>query len=116
MRVKRGTTVKKRHKKILDQAKGYRSVRGSNIKAAKEALLHAGQHAYNDRRRKKRVIRALWITRLSAAVRQEGLAYSRFIAGLKSADINLDRKVLSEIAATDQATFNKIVAEVKQGA
>ncbi len=113
MRVKRGTTVKKRHKKILERAKGFRSVRGTNIKAAKEALLHAGQHAYNDRRRKKRTSRALWITRLSAATRQEGIPYSRFIDGLKKANIELDRKVLSEIAATDQTTFSVIIAQTK---
>jgi large subunit ribosomal protein L20 len=113
MRVKRGTTVKARHKRILARAKGMRAARGNHIKAAKEALLHAGAHAYTDRRRKKRVNRALWITRLSAAVRSQGMPYNQFIAGLKAKNISLDRKVLSEIAATDAATFTKIVAEVK---
>ena len=113
MRVKRGTTVKARHKRILARAKGMRAARGGHIKAAKEALLHAGAHAYTDRRRKKRVNRALWITRLSAAVRQEGMSYSSFIASLKAGNVELDRKVLSEIAATDAATFKQIVEQVK---
>jgi large subunit ribosomal protein L20 len=113
MRVKRGTTVKARHKRILARAKGMRAARGGHIKAAKEALLHAGAHAYVDRRRKKRTQRALWITRLSAAVRQEGVAYSVFIANLKAHRVELDRKVLSEIAATDAPTFKQIVEQVK---
>jgi large subunit ribosomal protein L20 len=113
MRVKRGTTVKARHKRILERTKGMRASRGNHIKAAKEALLHAGNHAYVDRRRKKRTMRALWITRLSAAVRQEGISYSQFIASLKTKNVALDRKVLSEIAATDGATFSKIVAQVQ---
>jgi large subunit ribosomal protein L20 len=90
-----------------------RAARGGHIKAAKEALLHAGAHAYTDRRRKKRTNRALWITRLSAAVRQEGMSYSSFIASLKAGNIALDRKVLSEIAATDATTFKQIVEQVK---
>lgn len=113
MRVKKGVTAKQRHKRILARAKGFRAARGSHIKAAKEALLHAGHHAYVGRRLKKRTNRALWITRLSAAARQEGLSYSRFIAGIKSANIELDRKVLSEIAATDQATFSAITKHIK---
>lgn len=113
MRVKSGVTAKQRHKKILARAKGFRAARGSHVKAAKEALLHAGHHAYVGRRLKKRTNRALWITRLSAAARQEGLSYSRFIAGLKSANIDLDRKVLSEIAATDRQTFTMIANQIK---
>lgn len=113
MRVKRGVTAKQRHNRILSRVKGFRASRGSHIKAAKEALLHAGAHAYVDRRLKKRTNRALWITRLSAAARQEGMAYSRFIAGLKSANVGLDRKVLSEIAATDRPTFTAIVSHIK---
>lgn len=116
MRVKRGVTAKKRHNRILARVKGFRASRGSHIKAAKEALLHAGAHAYVDRRLKKRTNRALWITRLSAAARQEGMAYSRFIAGLKSANVGLDRKVLSEIAATDRPTFTAIVTHIKSKA
>lgn len=112
MRVKRGTTVKARHKRILARAKGYRAARGGHVKAAKEALLHAGAHAYNDRRLKKRTQRALWITRLSAASRQEGMPYSRFIAALKTSNVTLDRKVLSEIAATDRPTFTKIIQQL----
>ena len=113
MRVKRGTTVKAKHKRILARTKGMRAARGNHIKAAKEALMHAGQHAYNDRRLKKRTTRALWITRLSAAVRAEGMQYSRFIAGLKQANITLDRKVMSEIAIADKATFTAIVKKVQ---
>lgn len=113
MRVKRGTTIKQRHKRILARAKGMRAARGNHIKAAKEALMHAGQHAYNDRRLKKRTNRALWITRLSAAVRGEGLQYSRFIDGLKKSNVQLDRKVLSEIAVADKATFKAIVEKVQ---
>jgi large subunit ribosomal protein L20 len=114
MRVKRGTTVKARHKRILARAKGMRAARGSHVKAAKEALMHAGQHAYNDRRLKKRTNRSLWITRLSAAVRAEGVQYSRFVAGLKQANIGLDRKVMSEIAIADKATFAEIVKKAQQ--
>lgn len=109
MRVKRGITVKAKHKRILARAKGMRAARGSHVKAAKEALMHAGQHAYNDRRLKKRVNRSLWITRLSAAVRAEGVPYNRFVAGLRTANIGLDRKVLSEIAIQDKATFSAIL-------
>jgi large subunit ribosomal protein L20 len=113
MRVKRGTTVKARHKRILARAKGMRASRGGHVKAAKEALLHAGAHAYTDRRLKKRTNRSLWIVRLSAAVRQEGMAYNQLISGMKSRGITLDRKVLSEIAATDAPTFTKIVAGLR---
>lgn len=113
MRVKRGVTAKQRHKRILERAKGFRASRGSHVKAAKEALLHAGKHAYVDRRLKKRTNRALWITRLSAAARQNDMPYSRFVAGLKSANVALDRKVLSEIAATDSKTFTTIVSHIK---
>jgi large subunit ribosomal protein L20 len=90
-----------------------RAARGNHVKAAKEALMHAGQHAYNDRRLKKRTNRALWITRLSAAVRAEGIPYNRFIAGLRGANIGLDRKVLSEIAIRDRETFTAIVEKVR---
>jgi large subunit ribosomal protein L20 len=90
-----------------------RAARGNHVKAAKEALMHAGQHAYNDRRLKKRTNRALWITRLSAAVRAEGVPYNRFVAGLKSTNIGLDRKVLSEIAIQDKSTFSAILAKTQ---
>ncbi len=113
MRVKRGTTVKARHKRILAQVKGMRAARGNHVKAAKEALMHAGQHAYNDRRLKKRTNRSLWITRLSAAVRAEGVQYSRFVANLRKANVQLDRKVLSEIAIADAATFSTILKKVQ---
>jgi large subunit ribosomal protein L20 len=113
MRVKRGTTTKLKHKRILARAKGMRAARGNHVKAAKEALLHAVTHAYNDRRLKKRTFRALWITRLSAAVRGEGLQYSRFIAGLKTANISLDRKVMSEIAIADKETFKAIIKKAQ---
>lgn len=114
MRVKRGTTTKLKHKRILARAKGMRAARGNHVKAAKEALMHAGQHAYNDRRLKKRTNRSLWITRLSAAVRAEGVPYNQFVAGLKRTNIELDRKVLSEIAIADKATFSAIIKKSQE--
>ena len=113
MRVKRGVTAKQRHKRILERAKGFGASRSSHVKAAKEALLHAGKHAYVDRRLKKRTNRALWITRLSAAARQNDMPYSRFVAGLKSANVALDRKVLSDIAVFDKPAFTKLVEQAK---
>lgn len=113
MRVKRGTTTKLKHKRILARTKGFRAARGNHVKAAKEALLHAGQHAYVDRRLKKRTNRSLWITRLSAAVRAEGVPYNKFIAGLKTANISIDRKVLSEIAIADKSTFKTILSKTQ---
>jgi len=101
-RVKRGVTARARHKKVLDQAKGYRGRRKNVYRIAKEAVMRAGQYAYRDRRNKKRDFRALWITRINAGARQNGLSYSRFISGLKAAGVDLDRKVLADIAVHDE--------------
>ncbi|MCX7901479.1 MAG: 50S ribosomal protein L20, partial [Burkholderiaceae bacterium] len=98
-RVKRGVTARARHKKVLAQAKGYTQRRKSVFRVAKQAVMKAGQYAYRDRRQKKRVFRALWIARINAAARAQGLSYSTFMAGLKRAAIELDRKVLADLAA-----------------
>lgn len=112
-RVKRGVTARARHKKVLALAKGYRGRRKNVYRIAKQAVMKAGQYAYRDRRAKKRVFRRLWIARINAASRQEGLSYSKFIAGLKKAAIDLDRKVLADLAVNDPAAFSGIVAKVK---
>ena len=95
-RVKRGVQTKKRHKKVLKQAKGYRGARSRTYKVAKQAVMRAGQYAYRDRRQKKRVFRSLWIVRINAAARENGISYSKLIAGLKKANIELDRKTLAD--------------------
>ena len=113
-RVKRGVTARARHKKVLALAKGFRGRRGNVFRVAKQAVMKAGQYAYRDRRNKKRVFRRLWIARINAAARSHGVTYSQFIAGLNKAQINLDRKVLAEIAYHDEAAFAGIVATVKK--
>jgi large subunit ribosomal protein L20 len=112
-RVKRGVTAHARHKKVLEQAKGYRGRRKNTIRAAKAAVDRAGQFAYRDRRNRKRSFRALWIQRINAAVRLEGLTYSRFICGLERAGIEIDRKVLADIAGSDQAAFKAIAEKAR---
>jgi large subunit ribosomal protein L20 len=112
-RVKRGVTAKARHKKVLALAKGYRGRRGNVFRIAKEAVMKAGQYAYRDRRNRKRVFRALWITRINAAAREHGLTYSAFMNGLLKAEIGLDRKVLAELAVNDKPAFSAIVEQVK---
>jgi large subunit ribosomal protein L20 len=112
-RVKRGVTARARHKKVLDQAKGYRGRRSTVFRIAKEAVMRAGQYAYRDRRNRKRVFRALWITRINAAAREHGLTYSVFMNGLMKAEIELDRKVLAELAVNDKQAFSAIVEQVK---
>jgi len=112
-RVKRGVQAKARHKKVLKQAKGYRGARSRTYKVAKQAVMRAGQYAYRDRRVKKRVFRALWIVRINAAARENGLTYSKLIAGLKKASIDLDRKTLANIAVNDKEAFSKIAEEAK---
>ena len=112
-RVKRGVTAKARHKKILQQAKGYYGARSRVFRVAKQAVVKALQYAYRDRRNRKREFRGLWITRINAAVRPHGLSYSRFISGLKKAKITLDRKVLADLAVNDKAGFAKLVQQVK---
>jgi|SRR5690554_3076935 len=108
-----GTKHKDRRKKILDQAKGYWGRRSTNYRIAKDAVTKAGQYAYRDRRRKKRDFRALWISRISAAVREEGLNYSQFMHGLKLANIEINRKSLSNMAIEDKVVFSKLVDQVK---
>ena len=112
-RVKRGVTARARHKKITDAATGYRGRRKNVFRIAKEAVMRAGQYAYRDRRTRKRVFRQLWIARINAAARECGLTYSQFANGLKKAAIEIDRKVLSDIAVHDKAAFASIVEQVK---
>ncbi len=112
-RVKRGVTAHARHKKILKLAKGFRGRRKNVFRIAKQAVMKAGQYAYRDRRTRKRVFRQLWIARINAASRGLGLTYSKFMAGLKKAQIDIDRKVLSDMAIHDPAAFSSIVDRVK---
>lgn len=112
-RVKRGVTARARHKKVLEQASGYRGRRNSVYKIAKEAVMKAGQYAYRDRRNKKREFRALWIARINAAVRELGMTYSVFMNGLKKAQIDIDRKVLADLAVYDKPAFSKIAEQAK---
>lgn len=110
-RVKSKSQIK--HRKILNLAKGYKHARSRRFGTANEAVMHAGQYAFEGRKNKKRDLRSLWIVRIHAALETEGISYSKFISLLKKANIQLDRKILSDIAAKDPATFSKIVAEVK---
>jgi large subunit ribosomal protein L20 len=112
-RVKRGVTARARHKKILALAKGFRGRRKNVYRIAKEAVMKAGQYAYRDRRNRKRVFRRLWIARINAASRSLGLTYSKFMAGLKKAAIEVDRKMLADMAVNDPAAFGSIVDKVK---
>lgn len=113
VRVKRGVIKHRRHKKVLAQAKGHYTVRHFQFKRAKESLLHAGEYAYRHRHERKGDMRRLWIQRIGAAVRAQGLTYSQFINGLNRAGIALNRKSLSELAVRDPETFNQVVAQVK---
>jgi len=112
-RVKRGVIAHARHKKILALAKGFRGRRKNVFRIAKQAVMKAGQYAYRDRRTRKRVFRQLWIARINAATRELGVTYSKFMAGLKKAQIDIDRKVLSDMAIHDPAGFKSIVEKVK---
>lgn len=112
-RVKRGVTARARHKKVLELAKGYRGRRKNVYRIAKQAVMKAGQYAYRDRRNRKRVFRRLWIARINAAARSHGVTYSRFMAGIKKAAIEIDRKVLADMAVNDPAAFGSIVQTVK---
>ncbi|GGP23296.1 MULTISPECIES: 50S ribosomal protein L20 [Silvimonas] len=112
-RVKRGVTARARHKKILNLAKGYRGRRKNVYRIAKQAVMKAGQYAYRDRRQKKRQFRQLWIARINAASRELGLAYSKFMNGLKKAGIEVDRKVLADLAVFDKPAFAKFVETAK---
>lgn len=115
-RVKRGVTARARHKKVLAQAKGYVGRRKNVFRVAKQAVTRAGQYAYRDRRQRKRQFRGLWIIRINAAARQCGLSYSRFMDGLKKAAIEIDRKVLAELAISDQAAFAQLAERAKAAA
>ena len=112
-RVKRGVVARRKHKKVLKQAKGYYGARSRVFRVAKQAVTKAGQYAYRDRRQKKRVFRALWITRINAQARNLGMSYSRLIAGLKKANIEMDRRVLADLAVNDKEAFSAIVEQAK---
>jgi len=112
-RVKRGVTARASHKKVLARAKGFRGRRNNVFRVANEAVMRAGQYAYRDRRNKKRDFRSLWIARINAAVREHGMSYSVFMNGLKKAAIEVDRKVLADIAVMDKPSFAKFVEKAR---
>jgi len=114
-RVKRGVTARRRHKKVLKLAKGYSGARSRVFRVAKQAVTKAGQYAYRDRRQRKRQFRALWIARINAAARINDLSYSRFINGLKKSNVEIDRKVLADIAVYDKDGFARIAEVAKAG-
>ncbi len=115
-RVKRGVTSKRRHNRILDEAKGYYGGRKNLIKTAREAVEKGWKYAYRDRKQKKRVFRALWIARINAAAREHGLSYSRFMNGLKQANVEIDRKVLAQLAISDPKAFGDLAELAKSKA
>ena len=112
-RVKRGVTAHARHKKIIEKAKGFRHRRKNVLRVAKPAVTRAGQYAYRDRRQKKRLFRSLWITRINAAARENGLSYSRLISGLLKMKVEIDRKLLAELAVYDKAAFAELAKQAK---
>ena len=112
-RVKRGVTAKARHKKVLEAAKGYYGARRSVYRVAKQAVIKASQYAYRDRKQRKRDFRALWIVRINAAARMNGLSYSQFMNGIHKAAIEIDRKMLADIAVCDKPAFARLVEQVK---
>jgi large subunit ribosomal protein L20 len=114
-RVKRSVHGRKKRRSILEQAKGYRGARSRRFRVAREQLLHSGQYAYRDRRARKREFRRLWITRIGAAARLHGMSYSSFIRGLRGAEVDLDRKVLADIAARDPQGFAGLVEVARKG-
>jgi large subunit ribosomal protein L20 len=114
-RVKRGVQARARHKKVIEKAKGYKSRSKNVFRVAKQVVTRAGQYAYRDRRQRKRQFRALWITRINAAAHECGLSYSRFINGLKLAEIDIDRKVLADIAVYDKEAFAALAEKAKSG-
>ncbi len=114
-RVKRGVTARARHKKVLGKAKGYYGARRKVYRVAKQAVIKAGQYAYRDRRQRKRQFRALWIARINAAAREHGLSYSRMIDGLNKANVEIDRKVLADLAVFDRAGFGALAVRAKNG-
>jgi len=112
-RVKRGVTARAKHKKIIDQAKGYQGRRKNVFRVAKQAVIKAGQYAYRDRRQRKRQFRALWIVRINAAARENGLSYSRLMDGLSKAEVEIDRKVLADLAVNDKVAFAAFAEQAK---
>lgn len=112
-RVKRGVAAHRRHKRLLDAAEGRKGTRSRLVKPAREALLHALSYATRDRKQRKRQMRQLWIIRINAAARQHGMTYGQFVAGLKKAEIDLDRKTLADLAVRDEAAFGRIVEVVR---
>jgi large subunit ribosomal protein L20 len=108
-RVKRSVHARKKRREVLERAKGYYGARSRRFRVAREQLLHSGQYAYRDRRAKKREFRRLWITRISAAARQNGLSYSQLVRGLRAAEVDVDRKILADLAATDPRAFTGLV-------
>tara|TARA_A100001037_G_scaffold223972_1_gene201927 strand:- start:496 stop:849 length:354 start_codon:yes stop_codon:yes gene_type:complete len=112
-RVKRGVQARARHKKVLKQAKGYYGARSRVYRVAKQAVIKAGQYAYRDRRQRKRQFRSLWITRINAGAREHGLSYSRFMHGLDKAGVELDRKVLADLAVFDKPAFGVLAEQAK---
>ena len=112
-RVTRGVVASRRHKKVLKQAKGYYGARSRIFRVAKQAVTKAGQYAFRDRRAKKRVFRSLWITRINAQARENGMSYSQLITGLKKANIEIDRRVLADLAVNDKPAFTAIVDQAK---
>lgn len=113
-RVKRSVPGRKRRREVLKKAKGYYSARGKHLRAAHEQVMHSGQYAYRDRRARKGDFRRLWITRINAAARDNGLSYSRFIAGLRLAEVDVDRKMLAELAVNEPKTFAALAQVAKQ--
>src|SRR5918999_2160957 len=113
-RVKRSVSGRKRRRKVLEQAKGYYSARGKHFRAAREQVIHSGVYAYRDRRARKGDFRRLWITRINAAARQNGLSYSRLIAGLRLAEVEVDRKILAELAVNDPSSFAALADVAKR--
>jgi large subunit ribosomal protein L20 len=112
-RVKRGVEARAKHKKVLSKAKGYQGARSRVFRVAKQAVTKAGQYAYRDRRQKKRQFRSLWIVRINAAARENGLSYSQMINGLRKAEVEIDRKVLSDLAVYDKAAFAALAEQAK---
>lgn len=113
MRVKRGVSARKKRRQLMQRARGYRGAASRRVRVAGEAVMHAGQYAYRDRRARKSDLRRLWIVRINAAAREAGLSYSRFVRGLRNAGIEVDRKVLADIAIADPAAFASLVEEAR---
>lgn len=114
-RVKRGVTARAKHKKVMAKAKGYYGARSRVFRVAKQAVIKAAQYAYRDRRQRKREFRALWIVRVNAAARSHGMSYSAFMNGLRKSSINIDRKILADIAVHDKTAFSALVEQAKAG-